>query len=272
MEAKAITGELLSPPDAFNAMAEIERSRAVQETLGSLAIAQRMPRNEVDCEVKILRECDRYELAEQASYSYPRGKEQISGPTIRLAEVVIRHWRNADYGFRQLEATKTNSTFEAFCFDKETNTKVSRTFFVEHWIALKDGKRKVLTDPRDIYELGANQAQRRVRACILEIIPGYVMEKAILRCRETLKKGNGIPLRDRVVRMAEAYQAKFSVTTGQLEKRLGHELGLMTADEFVSYWEIFKSLDGGNSRPGDWFDGITEADRAATKLEDLFET
>jgi hypothetical protein len=48
-----------------------------------------------------------------------------------------------------------------------------------------------LKDERDIYELMANQSQRRVRAAILEIIPGDIIEDAVSECEKTMKANVG---------------------------------------------------------------------------------
>ncbi len=46
-----------------------------------------------------------------------------------------------------------------------------------------------LTDDRDIYELEANMGSRRLRACILQIIPGDVTSAAVAACRKTSSNG-----------------------------------------------------------------------------------
>jgi len=43
-----------------------------------------------------------------------------------------------------------------------------------------------LEDPRDIYELTANMGARRLRACVLGIVPGDVVESAVDQCERTL--------------------------------------------------------------------------------------
>lgn len=46
----------------------------------------------------------------------------------------------------------------------------------------------MLTDSRDIYEATANFGARRMRACILGVIPGDVVDMAVNECKETQKK------------------------------------------------------------------------------------
>ncbi len=71
------------------------------------------------------------------------------------------------------------STVEAFAWDvEEANTRQTKVFQVRHWRHTKQGGYK-LTDPRDIYELVANNGARRLRACILGVIPGDVIDAAV---------------------------------------------------------------------------------------------
>ena len=47
----------------------------------------------------------------------------------------------------------------------------------------------VETEDRDIYELEANMSARRIRACILQMIPGDVTDAAVAACRMTASSG-----------------------------------------------------------------------------------
>ncbi len=86
----------------------------------------------------------------------------------------------------ELEQKEDSSTVEAYAWDLETNTKRSMIFEVKHERKAK-GKINKFDDPRDIYQLVANQGSRRVRACILAVIPGDVVESAVEECKKFLK-------------------------------------------------------------------------------------
>ena len=66
----------------------IEASRAIAEAQGKLVIAKRFPRNEIQAFANMKKACQRTGLANKAFYSYPRGGETVSGPTIRLAGAI----------------------------------------------------------------------------------------------------------------------------------------------------------------------------------------
>lgn len=254
------------------AVAQADQARAIQEVQAALIIAKKFPRDEIESEKKVMQACQRYSLAEQASYAFPRGKEVVSGPSIRLAETLARCWGNLQYGFRELEQEKGGSMVEAFCHDLETNTRVTRVFKVHHKIGLKGGATKILTDERDIYEKVANNAQRRVRAAILEIIPGDIVEKAEKTCEKTLQAGQkSEPMIDRITRMVLAFE-DLGVKRDQIEKRLGHSVEQITLVQIGELQKIFNSLREGMSKREDWFafGSTPQAEGAAAEINAKF--
>lgn len=245
---------------------EIESSRAVAEAQGKLVIAKRFPRDEARAYSKIIDSCKRKGLAEEATYSFPRGGQTVSGPSIRLAEELARAWGNIDYGIRELSRKDGISEMEAYAWDLETNTSSSQKFSVRH-IRDTRGGGQVLTDERDIYELTANQGARRLRARVLAILPPDIVEAALAECRRTLAGNNDEPVADRVRKMIGAF-AKFGVTAPMIETRLGHTLDAILPDEIADLQGIFNSLKSGMSKASDWFGGAKPARETAENILD----
>jgi len=162
----------------LSATKEMVTTRQAQEVQAAMVIAKRFPRDEVEAFNRILKSCQRKTLAEQSMYEYPRGGQKVTGPSIRLAEALAQNWGNLDYGIVELEQNNGESQVMAYAWDLETNTRQSKIFSVPHIRATKHGN-KTLTDPRDIYEMVANQGARRLRACILGVIPGDVIDSAV---------------------------------------------------------------------------------------------
>ncbi|TQF18085.1 hypothetical protein FJU44_20095, partial [Acinetobacter baumannii] len=100
-------------------------------------------------------------------------------------EMLAQNWGNIQYGIRELSSENGESTVEAFAWDVETNTRQTKVFQVPHIRYTRNGSKK-LTDPRDIYELVANNGARRLRACILGVIPGDVIDDAVNQCEKTI--------------------------------------------------------------------------------------
>ena len=106
--------------------------RYMQEVQGMVFMAKQFPRNQYDSWEKIKESCKRKTLAESAQYEYPRGGEKVSGPSIRLAEVIAQCWGNMSHGVVELEQKLGESLAMAFAWDLETNTRVEKIFTVKH--------------------------------------------------------------------------------------------------------------------------------------------
>lgn len=245
----------------------IESSRAIAEAQGKLLIAKRFPRNQVEAYQNAMNACKRPSLAEKAIYSYPKGGQTVSGPSIRLAEELARCWGNIDFGIKELSQKDGESEMQAYCWDTETNTISSQTFVVPHVIDTRTGQKK-LTTTRDIYENNANMAGRRLRARILAVLPPDLVEDAVRECRKTLAGKNDQPIEDRIKKMVMAFQ-RFGVKPETIEKRLGRPIDTMTTDDVSEFVGIFNSLKDGNSSIQDWFDVKTNSDRAKALTEEI---
>lgn len=244
---------------------EIESSRAIAEAQGKLVIAKRFPRDEARAYAKIMESCKRKGLAEEATYSFPRGGQTITGPSIRLAEELARAWGNIDYGIRELSRKDGVSEMEAYAWDLETNTSSSQKFTVRHWMDTKSGG-YALRDERDIYELTANQGARRLRARVLAILPPDIVEAALSECRKTLAGSNDEPIADRTRKMVKAF-AKYGVTAAMIEARLGHSLDSVLPDEIAELTGTYNSIKNGMSKAGDWFGGAKVEREASDALD-----
>jgi hypothetical protein len=251
---------------AQQAGTEIGMARASQEVQAAMLIAQNYPRNEDAAYAKIIQGCKRKRLAEEAVYAYPRGSTVVSGPSIRLAEEIARHWGNLDKGITEVERRQGESTMLAYAWDLETNTRATRTFVTQHVRETRQGN-YALTDSRDIYELTANQGARRLRACILEVVPGHIVDDAVAECEKTLAGESDEPLADRIKAMVAAFVGH-GVDTDMLEKRLGHKLAVTTEAEIVSLHKVFRSLRDNMASPDQFFD-VSTAPRNGDKTNEL---
>jgi len=249
-------------PAMGGAMVEVEQQRAIAETQGAMIIAKRFPRNQIEATDRIEQACSRPGLAETALYSYARGGTEITGPSIRLAETLAQNWGNLQFGIRELEQRNGESTIEAFAWDIETNVRQVKVFQVAHKRHTKKGSYD-LSDPRDIYELTANQGARRLRACILGIIPGDIIEMAVKQCEQTLKaKADTSP--EALKKLCDAFLA-FGVTKDQIEKRIQRRIDTITPAQIVSLRKVYNSLKDGMSTAADWFEpATTDAPKAET--------
>lgn len=242
------------PQEAPSVLGDAVAQREIAEVQAAMTIAKRFPRNQAKALDRILVACQRPTLAEGALYSYARGGTDITGPSIRLAEVAAQQWGNIQFGIRELDQRAGESTVEAFAWDLETNTRQTKTFQVKHYRHTKKGGYN-LTDPRDIYEMVANQGARRLRACILGIIPGDIIETAVHECESTLNAKADISP-EAVKKMVEVF-SPYGVTKEMIETRIQRKIESITPAQIISLRKVYNSLKDGMSKPADWFDAST---------------
>jgi hypothetical protein len=250
----------VNPFESQRQVAEMSGARAAQarestEVLALLYGARQNPRDPIRACDRIRNAFTRVGLAEESQYSYQRGGTDIIGPSIRAAEAIRLDWGNMATGWRVVSRSIDPdgvgvSEVEAFAVDYETTNREAITFPVRHWRDTKRGG-YALTDERDIYEICANQAQRRKRACILALIPGDVTAMAMQQAGETLRsKADTSP--EAMAKMLEVF-VPFGVTRENVEARIQRRLDAITPAQVVQMKRIYASLRDGISEPSQWF-------------------
>ncbi len=257
---------ITTPAQGSTAIADAAIQREVSEVQAAVILARKFPRNQKLAMDRILVACQRKTLAAQATYSFVRGGTEISGASIRLAEAIAQAWENIQFGIRELEQRSGESTVEAYAWDLETNVRQSKVFQVPHKRYTKKGT-YALSDPRDIYELTANQGARRLRACILGIIPGDVIEAAVEEVEKTLH--TSVEITPESIKTMLAKFAEYNVTTEQIEKRIQRRIDTIQPAQFVALRKIYNSLKDGMSGAADWFEQIqsTEPEQKTSGVE-----
>lgn len=254
-------------PQSSGALATTDAARGVAEAQAALMISKAYPRDEQGAYNRIMRACERQSLAETACYTYARGGTAVEGPSIRLAEMLAQSWGNIQYGIRELEQRRTaqgsESVVQAFAWDTESNTRQEKVFQVRHIRDTKAGS-KALTDQRDIYEIVANQGARRLRACILGIIPGDVVDDAVAKCKETLEVK--VQLTPENVQKLLAALATQGVTRKMVEKFIGRVIEALTPAQAVRLKSIYNSLRDGVGTVDQFFEVDAPAQSQAERI------
>lgn len=224
---------------------KVEQSRAIAEVQAAVVVAQQVPRDIQRAEAEMLDTCQRLGMAEQAFYAVPnRG----TGPSVHLMRELARIWGNVQYGVHELRRDDAHgeSEVQAFAWDVQTNTRSTRTFIAPH-ARMKSGKRQALTDLNDIYLSNQNTGARAVRECIATVLPRWFTEAAQDACRQTLEKGEGVPLDERISAMVKAFRG-IGVTESQMETKLGKKRGQWDAGDVAQMGIAFTTVtrDGVN--------------------------
>ena len=243
-----------------------EAEKGIAEIQGQMTLAQRFPRDIDVSTHKVLKEMQRPSVAESALYSYEKGGKLVSGLSIRAAEAIMRSWGNMNAGWREIESEDKQSLVQVYAIDLEANCKVETEFMARH-VRYGSAQEKEVTKSRDIYETVAAQATRRLRTCILRLIPVDVQEQAVAYVRATLQKldeSGDEPLEERVAKAVKAL-AQYDVTKEQIEDRLGHEIEDVTEGELVDLRGAYRAIRDGFTTAEALFGGRDAVEEASTE-------
>lgn len=242
-------------PDAMTgALAVQSREQAAVQM--RYMMAKRFPRDELKAIDRITNAFARPALAERAAYEYARGGQTITGPSIHALQACAQGWGNISFGWRTLSVSVgadgvPTSEVEAYAEDLETTTGRNLVFPVRHWRDTRGGGYRI-KDERDVYELVANMAARRMRACLEAVIPRDVIDTAMEQAASTMTaKADTSP--EAMARMVEAFGA-FEVTKEHIEKLIQRRLDAITPAQVVRLKRIYQSLRDGVGKAAEYFD------------------
>jgi hypothetical protein len=251
--------------------ASTESSRVIQEVQAALIIAKKFPRDETAAFKRIMTSCKRLTLANQAIYNLPISGRNQTGPSIRLAEVLAQAWGNMKFGVNELSRVEgVSSSCVAFCWDQETNTNSEIAFEVDHFIMAR-GAKKYIVDPAEIDRLIASRGARKLRQCILKVIPPDIVEEAMNQCKNTIKNGDGSPLSDRVRKLV-VWFGSYQVTQEMIEKRLGHSVDTIDGEEYLDLTAIATAMKDGQGKRSTFFPTDEDDKPKTSSLNDLLKT
>lgn len=240
----------------------VEMGRAVAQVQAAVMSARQYPRDTASALRRVQDECRQPHLAQRAFFRYSRGGSAITGPSVHLARTLARCWGNIDFGLVELDRNDEAGVSEmlAYAADLESNARSSTTFLVPHTRSA-GGDLKALSDPRDIYEMLANQGARRMREMIFAVLPAWLVEQAKEQCMTTLERGNGDPLPVRISKAVNTFAEKYGVSLDRLERALGTDeepkrSGIWEALDVARLQTIYQALHNGETTVDEEFPAV----------------
>ena len=248
-------------------------AREESEMKASIVLARANPRDQQQAYVNMINSCRRIGFAESAIYSFPRGNQQVEGPTIDLAREMARIWGNIRTGARIVSEDEHTVHIKGYANDLETNTYVEAEDKFSKLIQRKDrssGVTKwVVPDERDLRELVNRRAAFLVRNCILAVMPPDFVDDALQQARATKRASASGELKiDRagaVKKMVLAFN-DLAITPKMLANHIGHSLDDITDAELAGLKGVYKSIRDGNSSREEHFVPASQAKAEPAKV------
>ncbi len=205
-------------------------------------LALNNPRNIQQVEATITGMCSSVYLAKEAEYEYTRGGTRITGPTIKLMSAIAQCYKNITSGWTEVSRSKDKSKVQAYAWDIENNYKYDLDFEVPLYREAKGG-RTLLTSDRDIYELIAANAAKRVRKCIESVIPRYLVDMALEKCHETL--ASKVDIKTELKKLIQWLKSYQNVELSQIEDKLGMKYEAFSNVQYVTIVKWCNALRDG---------------------------
>lgn len=221
------------------------QAMARHEIEGAIVIANRFPRNVDKAFAMVMKSCNRFTFAAMASYSYPRGGTQITGPSVNLAREVARCWGNIRYGCDVVYDDEESRTVRGWAWDLETNTKETQDASFKKLIYRKQGGWQT-PDERDLRELTNKHGAICVRNCLLHLVPPDLIEDAMGTAKGTINKDAKDDPDKARKKIIIAFQG-IGVSVEDMELYLGHPLRQAQPTEVADLRAVWKSISDGNS-------------------------
>lgn len=235
---------------------------AQHEIQSAIIIARKFPRNEDACFQKLIKACSRSSFAEDATYSFPRGKKEdgtpniVSGPSVNLAREAARVWGNIRFGLYIVHDDDETRLIRAWAWDVETNTKIEVEDDFKKLIQRK-GQGWIIPDERDLRELTNRRGAIALRNAILQILPKDLIEDALFACSKAAESDaqeNPEKARKKLLMDFGAV----NITVEMIEKVLGHAFSQSTPKELADLRGVCKSIMDGHTT---WAEYAKEPDQ-----------
>lgn len=163
--------------------------------------AQAFPRDEKKCLENILRIATMdTDIADSCYYTLPRDGKNISGPSIRLAEICFSQWGNIRAGTEVKSNDGNVVIVRGWCEDLQNNSSTSNevTKAIRYSASHKRYAGQTYSADMQATTIAAASAIA-LRNAIFKIVPQVFVEKAYKRCMESISEGMAFQTRLRTV-------------------------------------------------------------------------
>lgn len=236
---------------AVGAFTQIEMQRANREVEMAMLMAQNFPRDLNQVRMNVLDECQIPSVAEKCIYSIKRSSEKIEGGSIRLAELIERHYTNVDTLEIIHTISETETEKEIVIWDLEKRKRECRRFIVKHMRYSKEKGWYRVNAGNDIRQIVNSETSFYRRNALFKVIPLWLLQDALETCRRTIAKAmqNG----ETRAKMLGAFQKEFEINQESLEAYIGKRIQNFSNEDYAELRGVFNALESGEAKLADFF-------------------
>lgn len=253
-----VTGGFFAGPSA--AMVAAAQSAKAQIECAYMA-AYSNPRSYFAAEQAVVKACENPAFAEKVEYVLRYGNTTITGPTIRLAELVRREWRNIFTTERVMHDDDRQMIIQVTAMDLETNSIETAEIIVGKTVErqyLKKGQEPLSerqnSKGETVYLVKATESEldakrkalisKALRNAIFRLVPAELVQKALATARQTIARADAADPKDATRRLISCFEEQ-GVSIEKIEKYIGHTLEKSTGADVKKLRTVYKQmLDG----------------------------
>lgn len=202
-------------------------------------VALMRPRDLLVVRDTLLKDAKRPGFAATAEYAKPVGGSTVKGPSIRFVESGLRAMGNVDVGVTVIRDDETERIAKVAVVDLESNAAYAMEIHLDKTVERRRpdgyevlGQRTnksgqtvyiVRATEDDLANKQAAQVSKAVRTLGLRLIPGDIVDDAMVACRETRSRSDAQDPAAAAKRIADAFST-LNVRPAELAKYLGHPI------------------------------------------------
>lgn len=226
-------------------------------------MAMHRPRNVMVARAKILEACQRPKFADAAIFSKPVGGQQIEGPSVRLAEEMMRSFGNIHVEKYTVYEDEHKRMIKVCTTDLESNLSVSGEIIIAKTVErrkVKDGtvvigQRKnsygdtvfiVEATEDELIVKESAQVSKLIRNNVLRLIPADIQEDAMAEAYATLGRKDAADPKAALKALYDGF-AGIGVLPDQVAAYLGHTRPNVDAAELKELRGIFTAIRSGET-------------------------
>ena len=243
-------------------------------------MALQCPRSYFAAEQAVVKACENPLFAEKVEYKLPRGGTTISGPTIRLAELIRREWRNIFTTERVMHDDERQMIVQVTAMDLETNSIETAEVVIPKTVErryVKDGQeiiserenslgKKVYTvraTDSDVDMMRKAMISKALRNAIFRLVPAELVQIAIATARQTIQTADAKDPKEAIRRLIFCFEEQ-GVSIDKIEKEIGHTLEKANTADVKKLRGLYKQMLNGAS-----WDDLTNPEPQNAAIDEL---